>query len=127
MDKPETPFEDRYDIETRALFEPLQHMDVGALAAAQTPWWNRTLCQVNDAVVRLAVIEGEFHWHKHDEEDEFFYVVSGHLDVDLEGRTVGLEPDQGFTVPKGVLHRTRAPSRTVILMVEKAGVVPTGD
>jgi mannose-6-phosphate isomerase-like protein (cupin superfamily) len=127
LDKPETPFEDRYDIETRALFEPLQHMDVGALAAAQTPWWNRTLCQVNDAVVRLAVIEGEFHWHKHDEEDEFFYVVSGHLDVDLEGRTVGLEPDQGFTVPKGVLHRTRAPSRTVILMVEKAGVVPTGD
>ncbi|HLZ77624.1 cupin domain-containing protein [Phenylobacterium sp.] len=127
MDKPESLSDDRYDIETQALYEPLQHIDVGALAAAQTPWWNRTLCQVNDAVVRLAVIEGEFHWHKHDEEDEFFYVVSGHLDIDLEGKTVGLAPDQGFTVPKGVLHRTRAPRRTVMLMVEKAGVVPTGD
>nr|MEA2796863.1 hypothetical protein [Phenylobacterium sp.] len=127
MDKLPENLGDRYDIETQALYQPLQHIDVGALAAAQTPWWNRTLCAVNDAVVRLAVIEGEFHWHKHDEEDEFFYVVSGHLDVDLEGRTVGLEPDQGFTVPRGVMHRTRAPSRTVILMVEKAGVVPTGD
>ena len=127
MDKPPENLGDRYDIETQALYQPLQHIDVGALAAAQTPWWNRTLCAVNDAVVRLAVIEGEFHWHKHDEEDEFFYVVSGHLDVDLEDRTVGLEPDQGLTVPRGVMHRTRAPSRTVILMVEKAGVVPTGD
>ena len=127
MDKPPENLDDRYDIETQALYQPLQHIDVGALAAAQTPWWNRTLCAVNDAVVRLAVIEGEFHWHKHDEEDEFFYVVSGHLDVDLEGRTVGLDPDQGFTVPRGVMHRTRAPVRTVILMVEKAGVVPTGD
>jgi len=88
---------------------------------------DRTLCQVNDAVVRMAVIEGEFHWHKHDAEDEFFYVVEGHLDVDLEDRTVGLEVGEGFTVPMGVVHRTRAPRRTVILMVEKAGVVPTGD
>jgi len=127
MDKLPEPPQDRYDIETEALYQPLEQMDVGALAAAQTPWWNRTLCAVNDAVVRLAVIEGEFHWHRHDEEDEFFYVVSGHLDVDLEGRTVGLDPDQGFTVPRGVTHRTRAPVRTVILMVEKAGVVPTGD
>jgi mannose-6-phosphate isomerase-like protein (cupin superfamily) len=127
MDKLPKAADERYDIETQALYQPLQHIDVGALAAAQTPWWNRTLCAVNDAVVRLAVIEGEFHWHRHDEEDEFFYVVSGHLDVDLEGRTVGLEPDQGFTVPRGVMHRTRAPARTVILMVEKAGVVPTGD
>ena len=127
MDKPETPQLDRYDIETQALYAPLQHIDVGALAAAQTPWWNRTLVQVNDAVVRMAVIEGEFHWHKHDAEDEFFYVVEGHLDVDLEDRTVGLDVGQGFTVPMGIVHRTRAPSRTVILMVEKAGVVPTGD
>lgn len=123
MDK----LDDRYDIETQVLFEPLQAMDIATLAAAQTPWWNRTLCQVNDAVVRLAVIEGEFHWHKHDGEDEFFYVVSGHLDIDLEDRAIGLDADQGFTVPRGVIHRTRASSRTVILMVEKAGVVPTGD
>lgn len=127
MDKLGDQEKGQYDIETAPLYQPLQHIDAAALAAAQTPWWNRTLCQVNDAVVRMAVIEGEFHWHKHDAEDEFFYVVEGHLDVDLQDRTVGLEVGQGFTVPMGVVHRTRAPRRTVILMVEKAGVVPTGD
>ena len=63
-------------------------------------------------------MQGEFHWHKHDEQDEFFYVVDGRFEIDLDGRTVSLSPWQGFTVPKGVLHRTRAPERTVILMYE---------
>jgi mannose-6-phosphate isomerase-like protein (cupin superfamily) len=82
---------------------------------------------VNDAVVRLGVVEGEYHWHKHDHEDEFFYVVEGRFIVDLEDRSVELLPRQGITVPRGVVHRTRAPERSVILMVEAAGVVPTGD
>jgi mannose-6-phosphate isomerase-like protein (cupin superfamily) len=119
--------EDRYDIETGVLFAAGQHMDVAALAAAQTPWWNRTLSEVNDAVVRLAVMEGDFHWHKHDLEDEFFYVVEGHLDIELEDRTVSLAPGQGVTVPRGVMHFPHARGRTVVLMVEKAGVVPRGD
>jgi mannose-6-phosphate isomerase-like protein (cupin superfamily) len=89
-------------------------------------WYNQTLCQVNGSVVRLGVFEGEYHWHKHDEEDEFFYVVEGQLLIDLEGRTVSLSPRQGFVVPKTVMHRTRAPERTVVLMVENAGIVPTG-
>ncbi|MBI1724794.1 MAG: cupin domain-containing protein, partial [Candidatus Tectomicrobia bacterium] len=80
-----------------------------------------------DCVVRLGVMQGEFHWHKHDKEDEFFYVVEGRFVIDLEGRTVGLTPRQGFTVPRGVMHRTRAPERSVILMIEAAGVMPTGD
>jgi mannose-6-phosphate isomerase-like protein (cupin superfamily) len=82
---------------------------------------------VNDSVVRLGVLQGEYHWHKHDDEDEFFYVVEGRFLIDLEGRTVELGPRQGFVVPRGVRHRTRAPERTVILMVEGAGIVPTGD
>jgi mannose-6-phosphate isomerase-like protein (cupin superfamily) len=82
---------------------------------------------VNESVVRLGVIQGEFHWHQHEKEDEFFYVVEGRLLIDLEGRTVELGPGQGFVIPKGVVHRTRAPERTVILMVETAGIVPTGD
>jgi mannose-6-phosphate isomerase-like protein (cupin superfamily) len=82
---------------------------------------------VNDSVVRLGIIQGEYHWHKHDDEDEFFLVLSGELLIDLEGRTVELAPQQGFVVPRGVVHRTRAPGRTVILMVEGAGVTPTGD
>lgn len=109
-------------------FGPQELIDVQALVNACTDqWYNQTLCQVNESIVRLGVVRGEYHWHKHDEEDEFFYVVEGCLLIDLEDRTVELEPKQGFVVPKGVVHRTRAPERTVILMVERAGVVPTGD
>ena len=119
--------EARYDIDTEAvLYGQGQHMDIGKLAAATQPWWNRTLTNVNDAVVRLGVLEGDFHWHKHDEEDEFFFVLEGRLDIELEDRTVSLGPQQGFTVPKGVMHFPHARGRTVVLMVEKASVVPTG-
>jgi mannose-6-phosphate isomerase-like protein (cupin superfamily) len=109
-------------------YRPLEVVDVPALVAACAhPWYNQTLCRVNDSVVRLGVVQGEYHWHKHDNEDEFFYVVEGRFLIDLEGRTVELTPGQGFVVPRGVVHCTRAPERTVILMVEGAGIVPTGD
>jgi mannose-6-phosphate isomerase-like protein (cupin superfamily) len=109
-------------------YAPLERQDIQALAdVVEDRWYNQTLTRVNDCVVRLGVIEGEYHWHKHDAEDEFFYVVEGRLIVDLEGRSVELAPRQGLTVPRGVVHRTRAPERTLILMVEGAGVVPTGD
>jgi mannose-6-phosphate isomerase-like protein (cupin superfamily) len=109
-------------------YGPLEVVDVPALVAACTDrWWNQTLCRVNDSVVRLGIVQGEYHWHKHDEEDEFFYVVEGRFLIDLEERTAELGPRQGFVVPRGVVHRTRAPERTVILMVEGAGIVPTGD
>ena len=120
----------KYPYETRLniLHGALELIDAKALAdAAPHKWYNQTLCQVNESVVRLGVIEGEYHWHKHDKDDEFFYVVEGNLLIDLEGETVDLAPRQAFVVPKGVLHRTRAPKRTVILMVENAGIVPTGD
>ena len=83
--------------------------------------------QVNDSVVRLAVIKGEYHWHEHKDIDEFFFVLDGHFLIDLEDRVVDLVPRQGFVVPKGVRHRTRALARTMILMVERADIVPTGD
>jgi mannose-6-phosphate isomerase-like protein (cupin superfamily) len=109
-------------------FAPLEIVDVQRLVDACTDrWYNQTLTRVNDAVVRLGVVQGEYHWHKHDREDEFFYVVEGRLIIDLEDRSVDLLPRQGFTIPRGVVHRTRAPERTVILMVEAASVVPTGD
>ena len=117
-----------YKIDLEDKFGSLQLIDVVAEAAAvHDEWVNQTLTTVNDSVVRLGVVKGEFHWHKHDREDEFFYVVEGKLLLDLEGRTVELLPRQGLMVPKGVMHRTRAPSRTVVLMVEAATVVPTGD
>jgi mannose-6-phosphate isomerase-like protein (cupin superfamily) len=117
-----------YAINLEARYAPLELVDVQALVdACKDSWYNQTLCRVNDCVVRLGVMQGEFHWHKHDKEDEFFYVVEGRLVIDLEGRTVELTRQQGFTVPKGVMHRTRAPERTVILMIEGAGVAPIGD
>ena len=109
-------------------FSPLQLVNVPALVKACTEkWYNQTLCKVNDSVVRLGVMQGEYHWHKHDNDDEFFLVLEGHFIIDLEDRSVDLQPQQGFVVPKGVKHRTRAPDRAVILMVETAAIVPTGD
>jgi mannose-6-phosphate isomerase-like protein (cupin superfamily) len=124
----ESPVNYPYDTHLNVHYPPLEVVDVPALVAATThPWYNQTLCRVNDSVVRLGVVKGEYHWHKHDTEDEFFYLVSGKFLIDLEDRSVELKPGQGFVVPKGIVHRTRAPQKSVILMVEGAGIVPTGD
>jgi mannose-6-phosphate isomerase-like protein (cupin superfamily) len=109
-------------------YKPLEVIEERELSdACQHPWYNQTLCEVNGSVVRLGVVQGEYHWHKHDLDDEFFYVVEGQLLIDLEERTISLVPRQGVVIPKGVLHRTRARQRTVMLMVENSGIVPTGD
>jgi len=125
MSNPEDfPYETHLDIR----FGPLEVVDTPALISAVThPWYNQTLCKVNDAVVRLGVLKGEYHWHKHDELDEFFYCVEGRFLIDLPARTVALDPGQGFVVPRQLEHRTRAPERCVVLMVERADIVPTGD
>ena len=117
-----------YKTHLNILHSPLEIIDVPALVAACTDqWYNQTLCQVDESVVRLGIVKGQYHWHKHENEDEFFFVVSGRFLIDLEGRSVDLTPGKGFVVPKGVVHRPRAPERTVILMVERAGIIPTGD
>jgi mannose-6-phosphate isomerase-like protein (cupin superfamily) len=117
-----------YDIRLDDKYGSLTLIDIPAEVAANEPWFNQTLTTVNDSVVRLGIIEGDFHWHSHAEEDEFFLVLDGELHIDVEERgTVVLGPHQGYTVPRGVVHRTRAPRRTVIVMVEPAGVQPTGD
>jgi mannose-6-phosphate isomerase-like protein (cupin superfamily) len=126
MSKPDAEFP--YDTRLNILCKQLEIIDVPAIVAGVThPWFNQTLCQVNDSVVRLGVVQGEYHWHKHDNDDEFFYVVSGRFLIDLEARTVDLTPGKGFVVPKGAMHRPRAMEKTVILMVETASIVPTGD
>lgn len=119
------PYETHLDIK----FAPLSVVDVpGLVARVRHPWYNQTLCRVNDSVIRLGVFQpGEYHWHKHDQDDEFFFVLEGRFIIDLEGRSIELGPQQGFVVPKSVVHRTRAPERTVILMAETAAIVPTGD
>ena len=117
-----------YAIHRDLKYGPLELVEAGRLAdECREPWWNQTLCQVNDSVARIGVFHGEFHWHKHDREDELFFVLEGELLLDLEGKTVTLGPRQAMVVPRGVVHRTRAQVRTVVLMVEAATVVPTGD
>ena len=117
-----------YNIDLSIQFDHLEKIDVpSVVAATKEKWANRTLTQVNDSVVRLGMLEGEFHWHKHDDDDEFFFVLEGQLLIDLEDRTIELNPQQGVTITKGVMHRPRAPKKTVVLMVETSAIKPTGD
>ena len=124
-----------YATHLNVLFGALEKIELDPLVSVvRDQWYNQTLARVNDSVVRLGVMQGDYHWHQHDSDDEFFYVVEGRFLIDLEpaadgttpGRVVELTPRQGFVVPKGVIHRTRAPERSVILMIETAAIVPTG-
>jgi mannose-6-phosphate isomerase-like protein (cupin superfamily) len=117
-----------YNINLDIKYNHLELIDIPAIVeVCKEKWFNQTLTQVNNSVVRVGIIQGEFHWHKHDNDDEFFFVLEGKLLVDLEGRTIEIEPHQGITIPKGVLHRTRAPQKTVMLMFENSTIIPTGD
>ncbi|MEE8109108.1 MAG: cupin domain-containing protein [Gammaproteobacteria bacterium] len=118
-----------YVTHMNVLYDSSQLIDVQALVEKCTDrWYNQTLCEVNDSVVRLGILQGEYHWHKHEKEDEFFFTLEGKLIIDIKGAaSVELFPWQGYVVPKGVVHKPRAPSKTVVLMVESAGIIPTGD
>ncbi len=117
-----------YKIHLDVAFKALERIDIPELVAScKDPWYNQTLTRVNESVVRLGIIEGEFHWHKHDNDDEFFFILQGHLQIDLEDKVIDLTPMQGVTIPKGMMHRPRATEKTVMLMVETAAINPTGD
>lgn len=117
-----------YNIDLNTKFRHLELIDVNTIInATKEKWSNQTLTEVNNSVVRLGIVEGEFHWHKHDDDDEFFFVLQGQLLIDIEGGTIELNPNQGVTISKGVMHRPRAPIKTVMLMVETNAIVPTGD
>src|SRR3982074_263745 len=77
----EYPYATHLDVK----FAPLSVVDVPALVAqCKDRWYNQTLCKVNDSVIRLGVMQGEYHWHKHDDDDEFFFVLEGLFLIDLE-------------------------------------------
>ncbi|MFX1359477.1 MAG: cupin domain-containing protein [Promethearchaeota archaeon] len=116
------------DLDLEIKYQPLEIIDIPQLIEECTSnWQNLSLCNVNDSVIRLGILEGVFHWHKHEKEDEFFFVIEGILLIDLEDKVVELKSNQGFTIPRGVMHRTRAPSRTSILMIEQSTTKPIGD
>jgi mannose-6-phosphate isomerase-like protein (cupin superfamily) len=109
-------------------FKHFELIDISKMVKeVKDKWFNQTLTEVNDSVVRVGIVEGEYHWHKHENDDEFFFVLEGKLFVDLENKTIELNPGQGVTVTKNVIHKTRAPQKTVMLMVENKGIIPTGD
>jgi mannose-6-phosphate isomerase-like protein (cupin superfamily) len=117
-----------YNINLNVKYKHLELIDVPEIVKTnKEKWFNQTLTRVNESVVRIGIVEGEFHWHMHDKDDEFFFVLEGKLYIDLEDRTIELEPNRGVTIPKGVLHRPRAPKKVVMLMVETSGIKPTGD
>ncbi len=120
--------ETNYNINLDIKYKSLEVIDVPSVVEACTEkWFNQTLTKVNDSVVRLGIIEGEFHWHKHDNDDEFFFVLKGKLIIELEDRTIELNPGQGVTVTKGVKHKPKAPVKTTILMMETSNIIPTGN
>ncbi len=109
-------------------FGHLEKIDIPTLVnECRDKWYNESLTKVNNSVVRIGIVEGEYHWHKHDNDDEFFFVLEGRLYVDIEDKTTELLPHQGITVTKGLMHRTRAPQRTVMLMIETSSIQPEGD
>ncbi len=117
-----------YDIHLDVKYKQLEVIDVPSIVdRCKERWFNQTLTRVNDSVVRIGIVEGEFHWHQHDRDDEFFFVLEGHLLIDLKDRTIDLQPGQGVTISKGIQHRPRAPQKTVMLMVETSGIAPTGN
>ncbi len=118
------PYVTRLDVR----FKHFEVIDIPTIVRqVKDKWYNETLTKINDSVVRVGIVEGEYHWHKHDKDDEFFFVLEGKLFVDLEDRSIELNPGQGVSVTKGVVHRTRAPQKTVMLMVETSEIRPTGD
>ena len=109
-------------------YEHLETIDIPEIIMqCKDRWFNQSLTKVNDSVVRIGIVEGEYHWHKHDNDDEFFFVLEGQLLIDLEGRTIELNPMHGVTISKGIMHRPRALKNTVMLMVETSQIKPTGD
>lgn len=120
----------QYDYVTKldVRFKHFEKIDIPAIVReVKDKWYNETLTKINDSVIRVGIVQGEYHWHKHDKDDEFFFVLEGKLFVDLEGSSIELNPGQGVSVSRGVVHRTRAPQKTVMLMVETSAIQPTGD
>jgi mannose-6-phosphate isomerase-like protein (cupin superfamily) len=118
----------KYNTQLNIKFNHLERIDIPQMVAeCKDKWFNQTLTKVNDSVIRIGIVEGEYHWHKHDKDDEFFFVLEGQFLIDMEDRTIELNPGQGVTITKGLMHRPRAPKKTVLLMVETSAIQPTGD
>jgi mannose-6-phosphate isomerase-like protein (cupin superfamily) len=98
----------------------LEKLNLYDISNGISEYKNWIVSEVNDHALRIAVINGEFHWHKHEDCDELFMVLEGELFIDLEDKTISLKPGEIFTIPRNVMHRTRSKERTVNLCFEKS-------
>ena len=87
----------------------------------------RTIATYNGNDIMVAKLLGPFHWHKHDDTDDFFLVIKGTLDIELRDRIVTLKPGELFVVPRGVEHRPVAREEVHILLIEPTGTPNSGD
>jgi mannose-6-phosphate isomerase-like protein (cupin superfamily) len=106
-------------------FQPIRLSD--KLASFDALWSPRTVALFNTSDVMVAKIKGEYHWHKHDDTDDFFLVLKGILDIELRDRTITLHPGDLYVVPKGVEHRPVAREEVHILLLETSGTPNSGD
>ncbi len=90
-------------------------------------WHPRLIARVNDTDVKITKLQGEFHWHQHDNEDELFFVIKGRLLMQFRDRDVWLEPGELIVVPRGVEHKPVAPEEVHLLLVEPSGTLNTGN
>lgn len=105
-----------------------EKVNLGAkLATLQDHWEPRIVAKLNDYKVIVVKVEGEFVWHKHDETDDLFQVLRGHLTIQLRDRNIELDEGEMFVVPRGVEHCPRADSEAWVLLIEPEDTVNTGD
>ena len=90
-------------------------------------WFNQSLCEVNSSVFRLGIFEGEYHLHKHDHDDELFFVIDGSIVLETEKGNFELGQFEGVCVPKGIMHRPIAKQKAIVLMIENKGIDPIGN
>ena len=116
-----------YKLQMDIKYDYLEKINVPQIVeSTQDKWFNQSLCQVNSSVFRLGIFEGEFHMHKHEKDDELFFVIDGSIVLETENGNFTLNQYEGVCVPKGVMHRPIAQQKALVLMIENLGIDPIG-
>ena len=117
-----------YKMQMDIKYDYLEKIDVPEIVKNCTDkWFNQSLCLVNSSVFRMGIFEGEYHLHKHDNDDELFFVIDGSIILETEKGNFELQQYEGVCVPKGIMHRPIAKNKAVVLMIENAGIDPIGN
>lgn len=117
-----------YKMQMDVKYDYLEKINVPEIVKNCTDkWFNQSLCNVNSSVFRLGIFEGEYHLHKHDHDDEVFFVIEGSIILETEKGNFELGQYEGVCVPKGVMHRPIAKNKAVVLMIENIGIDPIGN